>query len=128
MRNKLKQIRTKYIIIWILLEISLIVISSVIFIKLIKKNEFPIYVIFIFIILSTYITKFIHKEYYNNVVSYFKTYSVNKGFIEIENPEYHDSYTLGYIIIFKNKVKINIYKQTFNSKIKINNIISIEKE
>ena len=51
---------------------------------------------------------------------------MEQGFIVVSNPEYHDLYTLGYIEIFKNKVRIKVKTQTYSSKIDISNIICIE--
>lgn len=123
MINKYK---TKYIIIFLIIDIPLLLISLFIFLQKLKKNEFAIYIIIIYLIITIFLCKFLYKEFYNNYIKEYIKYCKTTGFIIVKNAEFFDSYTTGYVDYFNNKVKINLKKQNYDAKILTKNIISIE--
>lgn len=126
MRTFINRIKIKYIVIATFFSLIILSISFLLSSIKIKRNEFPFDIIICTIILLIFLHKFLYKEYYKRIEDTFKKISIEQGFIIVSTPEYHDLYTLGYIEIFKNKVRVKVKTQTYSSKIDISNIICIE--
>lgn len=126
MRTIINKIKRKYIVTATSFSFIIFSISFLLSSIKIRRNEFPLDIIICTIILLIFLHKFLYKEYYKKIEDTFKRISTEQGFIIISTPEYHNLYTLGYIEIFKNKVRVKVKTQTYSSKIDISNIICIE--
>ena len=123
----MKKIKRKYVLMFFLIDTSLLLLTISYFLNRFKKNEIPIYIILIYIILTICLGKFLYKECYNKYTTEYVSYCKNVGFIEVKKPQFYENYTIGYINYFKNKVKINVLTQKYDSKNDISNVSSIEK-
>lgn len=126
MRTIINKIKRKYIVTATSFSFIIFFISFLLSSIKIRRNEFPLDIIICTIILLIFLHKFLYKEYYKKIEDTFKRISIEQGFIIVSTPEYHNLYTLGYIEIFKNKVRVKVKTQTYSSKIDISNIICIE--
>ena len=122
----INKIKIRYFISFILIELFFFLIMLILANIKIKRNIFPVDLILIFIILSTTFFKFIYKEYRKKYIEYFVKDCRKNKILSVKNAEFFNNYTTGYIDYFKNKVRINLRKQTNEENINIKNIISIE--
>lgn len=128
MKPIINKIKIKYIVTSIFLSLIIFSVAFLLSSIKIKRNEIPIDIIICTIIIIIYLYKFLYKEFYKKIERTFKEIAIKQGFVMVLNPEYYNSYTTGYIEIFKNKVCIKVKTQNYSPKIDTSNIISIENE